>query len=377
MNLSNMRTRHPLAYVLVTSVLAITCYNVVPGETLTGMIIQTISAAACVVVILALFDPQTIILQLHNSPTTQNSRNETSHDKTSHNQKSSNEKLSTQNSRNEKTITQKKSDEKLSDKKTSGRKSCNEKTSNEKGSSEKVRRGRIVATVLWVILIACGCGVATLFTEAAHEGWAAISVNNFLNAGEATLPTPSTPSVASLLSSVLENACSHPAALGGFLLLCVVTGIFEEALFRGVMFKGLASALRLNGSGHPLLVSALASSVVFGVLHISGGVPFSGSELVVAQLFAKAMQATLFGLIMAGLFAQRGSIWPVAALHATFNALSEAPLFLLTEQVPLTYASGDPVDLIILAASAALLVPFAIRSAMRLAASDHTFRSQI
>lgn len=372
-----MRARHPLAYVLATSVLAITCYNVVPGETLIDMIIQTTAAATCVVVILALFDPQKIILQLHNSPTTQNSRNETSHDKTSHNQKLSTEKLSTQNSRNEKTITQKKSDEKLSDKKTSSEKSCNEKTSNEKGSGEKVRRGRIVATVLWVILIACGCGVATLFTEAAHEGWAVISAHNLLNAGEATLPTPSTSSIISLLSSALANACSHPAALGGFLLLCVVTGIFEEALFRGVMFKGLASALRLNGTSRPLLGAALVSSVVFGVLHISGGVPFSGSELVVAQLFAKAMQATLFGLIMAGLFAQWASIWPAAALHAAFNALSEAPLFLLTGQVPLTYATGDPVDLIILSVSAALLVPFAIRSVMRLAASDHAFRFQI
>lgn len=372
-----MRARHPLAYVLVTSVLAITCYNVVPGETLIGMIIQTTAAATCVVVILALVEPQTITFKLHNSPTTQKSCNENSHGKNSHNQKFNNEKLSTQNSRNEKTNTQKKSDEKLSDKKTSGEKSCNEKTSNGKDGGEKVRRGRAVAVVLWVILIACGCGVATLFTEAAHEGWAAILASNLLNAGEATLPTPSTPSVASLLSSVLANACSHPAALGGFLLLCVVTGIFEEALFRGVMFKGLASALRLNGSGHPLLGAALASSVVFGVLHISGGVPFSGSELAVAQLFAKAIQATLFGLIMAGLFAQWGSIWPVAALHAAFNALSEAPLFLLTGQVPLTYATGDPVDLIILAASAALLVPFAIRSAMRLAASDHAFRSQI
>ncbi|WP_290996447.1 CPBP family intramembrane metalloprotease [Gordonibacter sp.] len=362
MNLSNMRARHPLAYVLVTSVLAITCYNVVPGETLIAMIIQTTAAATCVVALVALGDPKIIIFRINNYLTNQSS----------HNQKVSNEKLSNQNPRNEKTNI-----ENTSDKKTSDEKSRNEKPSYGKDNGERVCRGRTGVTVIWVILIASGCGMAALFTEAAYEGWALTSASNLLNAGAAAASSPSTPSVASLFSSVFANACSHLASLGGFLLLCVATGIFEEALFRGVMFKGLASALRLNGTNQSLLGAALASSVVFGVLHISGGAPFSGSELVLPQLFAKTIQATLFGLIMAGLFVQWGSIWSVAALHAAFNALSEAPLFLLTGQVPLTYATGDPVDLIILAASAALLAPLAIHSAARLAASDHTSLSRI
>ena len=141
MNLSNMRARHPLAYVLVTSVLAITCYNVGPGETLIAMIIQTTAAATCVVALVALGDPKIIIFRINNYLTNQSS----------HNQKVSNEKLSNQNPRNEKTNI-----ENTSDKKTSDEKSRNEKPSYGKDNGERVCRGRTGVTVIWVILIASG-----------------------------------------------------------------------------------------------------------------------------------------------------------------------------------------------------------------------------
>ena len=155
-----------------------------------------------------------------------------------------------------------------------------------------------------------------------------------------------------------------------FASLCLVTGLFEEALFRGVMFRGFACAFEASGRANPLLWAAAVSAGVFGVLHVSGGSPAVPSDAVVlAQVVLKPVQAALFGFVMAGVFARSHNLWLACGLHAAFNALSEGPLFLASGYLPATYLTGSVADAVLLAVGSVLLVPAAVKAKAWLVAS--------
>lgn len=159
-----------------------------------------------------------------------------------------------------------------------------------------------------------------------------------------------------------------------FLLLCLATGAFEEALFRGIVFKGFAAALAKEGRNRPVLVAALVQALVFGLLHVTTSTslaPAASGAVAAVQTAAKPLQAALFGFVMAGVFARTGSLWLLVGAHAAFNALSEAPLFVLTGSLPSTYATGQPADLAVLLATTVLLVPLAVSAARFLKRTDH------
>ena len=171
----------------------------------------------------------------------------------------------------------------------------------------------------------------------------------------------------------LDPAAS-PEGVALFLLLCLATGAFEEALFRGIVFKGFAAALAKEGRNRPVLVAALVQALVFGLLHVTTSTslaPAASGAVAAVQTAAKPLQAALFGFVMAGVFARTGSLWLLVGAHAAFNALSEAPLFVLTGSLPSTYATGQPADLAVLLATTVLLVPLAVSAARFLKRTDH------
>lgn len=143
-----------------------------------------------------------------------------------------------------------------------------------------------------------------------------------------------------------------------FILLCVATGIFEEGLFRGVLSCGFTDALRIEGKRNPALRGAIASALVFGLLHTTG-LPLTESpdEVMIMQLIMKTLQATFFGFVMSAVLFRTGNLWTVTTLHTVFNLLSMGPAFLFTGAIPSTYITGDPIDLAVLAVSVLLLVP--------------------
>ncbi len=150
-------------------------------------------------------------------------------------------------------------------------------------------------------------------------------------------------------------------------VLVALTGVFEELLFRGIMFRGLLSAFSANARPHPLLLAAAVSAAVFGMMHVSGSavaMPLSSASqaeasIMAAQSICKMMEATLFGLVMASLFVRTRNIWIAAAAHAGFNLLSTGPAFLASGTIPSTYATGNPADLAVLVVGVVLLAPLA------------------
>lgn len=97
----------------------------------------------------------------------------------------------------------------------------------------------------------------------------------------------------------LSNA-SWPVIAGMLLAVVVMAPLAEEALFRGLLYGGLA---RLWGMWPAVLVSAL----IFGGAHMN------------LSLF---LPLALGGVILALIYAKSGSLWPSTVAHATLNGIS-------------------------------------------------------
>lgn len=90
--------------------------------------------------------------------------------------------------------------------------------------------------------------------------------------------------------------------LAGFLII-VVAPVSEEVFFRGFMFAGLRRSM-------PLWVAAVISAAVWGSLHLSGG------------NVGVAIQLAVFGVILAYLYEQSGSLWATIFAHGLNNTIA-------------------------------------------------------
>lgn len=99
---------------------------------------------------------------------------------------------------------------------------------------------------------------------------------------------------------------SEPSQLiAVFLALVVITPVFEELIFRGVLFRGLRRRL-------PFWAAALVVSLLFAVAH---------------QQWNVAADTMALGLVLCALVEKTNSIWPGILLHALKNALAFGLLY--------------------------------------------------
>lgn len=78
-------------------------------------------------------------------------------------------------------------------------------------------------------------------------------------------------------------------------ILCVLVGINEEVMFRGLFLGGLLARLGDRKSG--VIASAVISSLVFGAFHVIGSVDLS-NHLSLVQGIMKTLQTGLFGFVL-------------------------------------------------------------------------------
>lgn len=105
----------------------------------------------------------------------------------------------------------------------------------------------------------------------------------------------------------LSNLISTPELIAGFLSLVVFTPLYEELIFRGVLFKGLRRKL-------PFWWSAVLTSIVFGIAHLQWNV---------------AVDVFALSLILCYLMEKSGSVVPAMVLHALKNSLAFILLFVV------------------------------------------------
>lgn len=103
------------------------------------------------------------------------------------------------------------------------------------------------------------------------------------------------------------NNLKQPLQLvAGFISLAVITPLYEEFIFRGVLFKGLRRKL-------PFWVSAVIASVVFAVAHMQWNV---------------AVDVFALSLVLCFLVEKSQSIFPGVLLHALKNSIAFILLFI-------------------------------------------------
>ncbi|MGN6445000.1 lysostaphin resistance A-like protein [Amnibacterium sp.] len=95
-----------------------------------------------------------------------------------------------------------------------------------------------------------------------------------------------------------------PGALAVLAVGYIATGVYEEALWRGVMV-GLLGRIGI-------WPAVLLSSVLFGLGHLGNGALRGMSALIVLQAFGSAVQ----GVGLAALRLRTDTIWPLMGFHA-------------------------------------------------------------
>lgn len=204
------------------------------------------------------------------------------------------------------------------------------------------------AWTAYVLAVAAAAGVASVVVLAHEAGIALDPASNALGASAASAGASGAPA----------DALGAAWTLALVVLLCLVTGVFEEGVFRVLALDALSAACGDSPRGKVRV--AFASAALFGLLHVSIGDVSSVSDAASgAQAFLKPVQAGLFGLFMAALYDRTRSLWPLVGIHAAFNLLSVGPA-LLAGDVRQTYVTGSLPDLALLAATTVLLIPVAV-----------------
>lgn len=140
-----------------------------------------------------------------------------------------------------------------------------------------------------------------------------------------------------------------------FIAVLLATAVFEEILFRGFFFEAFAKTLRERGVDHALLWATIASSVLFGMLHVSSDLGSLFRVTAYVQAAVKILEGCAFGLALCALYLKTKSVWPCVGLHAAFDLISELPIYLATGVRTSTYITGSPADIAVLLAGTAVL----------------------
>lgn len=92
------------------------------------------------------------------------------------------------------------------------------------------------------------------------------------------------------------------------ILVALIAPIAEEFFFRGLVFRSLANGIGVWGG-------AIVSGVMFGAMHLSS---VDGDRLIQVGLL------TVFGILLALLYAWSGTLYACIAIHATNNCAAVA-----------------------------------------------------
>lgn len=143
-----------------------------------------------------------------------------------------------------------------------------------------------------------------------------------------------------------------PVRIALMIALCLLTGLYEECLFRGLCFNAFRGAF----SKHPDLSAAAVQAALFAVMHVSlYEALLLGDAVIWAQVAIKAIQAFLFGLIMAAMAVRTQGLWLPIFLHAVFDCLYLGAGMVMSGVSNAQHFSGMVPDLVMMTVAAVLL----------------------
>ena len=160
-------------------------------------------------------------------------------------------------------------------------------------------------------------------------------------------------------------------------LLCIVIGIGEETMVRGVVLGGLLAPLGKSKRG--MWIAIVLSSLYFGLLHIDFYTTDFSDMLQLAQAVLKVLQTGVYGFALACLTVTTEDIFSLAFLHGLDDFLLFIPAVVMAgETAEAEYVYTDTTDALftiaIYAVMIALYLPVAIKAAKLLISQNKTSR---
>lgn len=116
-----------------------------------------------------------------------------------------------------------------------------------------------------------------------------------------------------------------PLRAVSLLLMLLFACLFEELCFRAVLNDAIVYQFR--NYKHVFVLSAVVSSLTFGVVHVMGAPLTSVIEW--AQFFLKTISAAIMGFAFLVLYWKTRNIWAVALVHALYDILTQLSLIIL------------------------------------------------
>ena len=148
-------------------------------------------------------------------------------------------------------------------------------------------------------------------------------------------------------------------------LLCIVIGIGEETMLRGVVLGGLLAPLGRSKRG--MWIAIVLSSLYFGLLHIDFYSTDFNDILQLTQAVLKVLQTGVYGFALACLAITTEDIFSLSFLHGLDDFLLFIPAVVLAgESADAEYVYTDTSDaiftIILYAIMVALYLPVAIKA---------------
>ena len=122
------------------------------------------------------------------------------------------------------------------------------------------------------------------------------------------------------------------------LILYILVGVFEEFLFRGLVFGGLLRAL--GKKKHGLVTAAVIASLIFGYAHVYSSIDYTNIYSVMTALL-KTVQTGLYGFILCYSCVRNKQIWGAVAVHIFSDFMLRLPNALVTLESHASYVNTD------------------------------------
>lgn len=126
------------------------------------------------------------------------------------------------------------------------------------------------------------------------------------------------------LSSFYVTPVSSVAVVVFAAIYALLTGLSEEASFRGVILQALLPYGELRG--------AALSGLLFGLVHLNNLFVFGPSLIILSQVIG----GSLLGFGLAACRLRTNTIWPLIFLHALFDLTTDITLFNPRTSAPAT-----------------------------------------
>lgn len=173
-----------------------------------------------------------------------------------------------------------------------------------------------------------------------------------------------------LSSGVMPNA-DWPIVILKVLFLCIMVGIYEEGIFRGVLLGCLLPRMGKSKAG--VFGAVFLACAIFGLAHVSFGEELS--PMVLAQFVLKCVQSGMLGFFFCGLAISTGNIWPGVFAHAFWDFALMGSGGLYEDPFDVSYVDTSSTGWALVAFYIVMIVlqiPMFVTAAMRIAKAAPT-----